>query len=335
MNYRAVLFFGSFFIFFPHVTVASEWAYSRASSALQKGDPKKAQEQLSTLLVDNSDRADLLYDAGIAAYHLKEFEKADAYFCAAAQKTSDSRMKKQAHFNAGNSKVALEDLSGALDAYEKALAIDPEDTVVKHNRDVVKQMLEQQQQEQQQNNDQDDSSEQKQDQEQDSQEQNQGDNSQSSNSEKNGSGNKEKSDQGESSEGRQEEEQGSDQEQSGEHDDQVGDESNRDQSNQQQDNFSDDHTSSSSDTKNSNQEKTDAQTNQEDEKEQALQEVMEDPEDYRQKEREDIEKSLPHHQKWMARALEKLEQMEEKEQKKLIKAQMQKQAVDHDGQNSW
>ncbi|EKD48721.1 MAG: hypothetical protein ACD_64C00168G0002 [uncultured bacterium] len=62
---------------------------------------------------------------------------------------------------------------------------------------------------------------------------------------------------------------------------------------------------------------------------------MEDPGDYRQEEREEIEQSLPAHQKWMARALRALEEREEKEQKKLIKAQMHNQAAQYDGQNCW
>ena len=338
MNYRTILFSLCFLTVPLCANISSEWAYSRATSALQKGEYKQAQDGVSALLVDNPDRPDLLYDAGIAAYKLKEFEKADAYFQAASQKAADDQLKKQALFNGGNSNVALQNLKGALNLYEQALAIDSEDQIVTHNRDVVKKMLEEQQKQEQQQQNQDNQDQEKQDQDsndQDSQEQNQDNDSQSKESEQNSSGNQDNRDQGNSSQGEQEKEQGADNDQSGEHDDQVGDESNRDQSNQQKDNFSDDHTSSSSHNKNSNQQKTDSQPSKEDGKEQALQEVMEDPGDYRQQERENIEKSLPQHQKWMARALEKLEEIEDKEQKKLIKAQMQKQAVEHDGQNSW
>lgn len=313
-------------------SISTEWVYSRAVRALQNGQPKNAQQELSSLLIDNPDRADLLYDAGVAAHQLQEYEKANAYFSDAAEKASDEQLKKQALFNSGNSKVALKDLQGALDAYEQALKIDPNDETVKHNRDVVKQMLEQQQQQEQQQNQQEQD---RQDQnEQDSQEQEDGNNSNLKKNEQSDA-NDESSDQSNNSlDGEQEKEQGADQEQRGQHNDQVGNESNRDQSNQQKDNFSDGHASSSPDTKKSNQQKTDSQPNKPDGKEQAMQDVMEDSGDYREQERKEIEKGLPEHQKWMARALEKLEELEEQEQKRLIKVQMQKQA-DYDEQNSW
>ena len=63
--------------------------------------------------------------------------------------------------------------------------------------------------------------------------------------------------------------------------------------------------------------------------------AAEDPGEYRKEELEALEKQLPQHEKWMARALQQLEKAEEKEQKKIIKAHVQKQAVGQNGQNCW
>lgn len=315
--------------------ISFEWAYSKASNAAQKEDWKQAQESLKELLVENPERPDLLYDTGVAAYKLKEFEKAEAYFSAVAdQKNSESNLKKQALFNLANSKVSLKKLEDALAAYERALEIDSDDEKVKHNRDMVKKMLEQQQQQEQQ--DQDKQSEEDQN-KNDAQDQNQGSNSQSQDQEnkKNSSGQSEESKNGNSSETKQEEEQGADDQQGGEHDDQVDDKSDSNQADNKKDQFSDDHDSSSQHNQNPEHKKSASQTMKQDEKEQEMQEGMEDPGDYRQEERDEIENALPKHQKWMARALQKLEEREEQEQKKLIKAQMHKQAVGNNGQNCW
>ena len=59
-----------------HAGIVSEWTYSNACNAAQKEDWKCAQDSFKKLLVEDSDRPDLLYDAGVAAYRLQEFEKA-------------------------------------------------------------------------------------------------------------------------------------------------------------------------------------------------------------------------------------------------------------------
>lgn len=132
--------------------VMTEFSYDLANYAAQQGKWNKAQEALSSLLVDAHDRADILYDTGVTSYQTGDFSQARAYFSRAVEDNNTSdQLKVQAYFNGGNSCVALNELEGAVEYYEKSLKIDPENEHVKHNLERVKQMLEQQQQQKQQN----------------------------------------------------------------------------------------------------------------------------------------------------------------------------------------
>ncbi len=331
-----------------HAGLSSEWSYSRATSAAQKGDWKNTQECIRSLLVDEPDRPDLLYDAGVTAYKLKEFEKANAYFSAVTeQESAEKELKKQAHFNGGNTKVALHKLEDALAAYEQALAIDSDDQKARHNRDKVKEMLEQQKQQQQNKQSQKDKDKKQEDTKsaEDKQQHNsqQGDESNekkdSQDQQKNNdSGSQQKQEQEkkqeDSPEADQQKQQRSDDKQDGQHENETGNETNNKQADDKKDQFSDEHASSSQDTTQKHK-RDESQDIKRDDKEQEMQVGNEDPGDYRQEELSEIEKKLPQHEKWMARALQQLEKAEEKEQKKLIRAQTRKQVVGNNEQNCW
>lgn len=129
------------------------FSYDNAAYTAQNGKWKDAHEKLNNILVDAPDRADVLYDAGVAAHNLENFNEAAACFLRAAECTDDNNLRTRAHFNAGNALVAHKDLAGALEQYEKVLALDHLHEYARHNRDRVKQMLEEQKQEQQQQGD--------------------------------------------------------------------------------------------------------------------------------------------------------------------------------------
>ena len=116
----------------------------------QNGNWPEATAQLKKVLTDQPDRADILYDSGIAAYKNAEFDKALAYFNKAGDiANAPQELREQAYFNAGNAQVQLKQLQEAIDSYDKALALNPDHEKAKHNKKVVKKMLEQQKQEKQ------------------------------------------------------------------------------------------------------------------------------------------------------------------------------------------
>ncbi len=326
-----------------HAGLSCEWSYSQATSSAQKGDWKETQKCIRSLLVDEPDRPDLLYDAGVTAYKLKEFEKADAYFSAVAeQESAENELKKQAHFNRGNTKVALHKLEDAFAAYEQALAIDSDDQKARHNRDKVKEMLEQQKEQQQNKPSQEDKDKEQEDtksenKQQDSQQSNENKQDQQksddSGSQQQKQGQEKKQDG--SSDAEQQKQQRSDDKQDGQHENEASNEADNNHADDKKDQFSDDHTSSSQDTTRQKHKRDEYQDIKRDGKEQEMQAGNEDPGDYRQEELSEIEKKLPQHEKWMARALQQLEKAEEKEQKKLIKVQTHKQVVGNNEQNCW
>jgi Ca-activated chloride channel homolog len=159
-----VLFFTSFSLY--------SFSYDTAAYAAQNGKWKDAHEKLNNILVDSPDRADVLYDAGVAAYNLKNYTEAAACFSRAAECTDDKKLRTNSYFNAGNALVDAQDLTVALDCYEKVLALDSAHEYARHNRDRVKQMLEEEKNKQEQQGDDEKKDDQKNDDQKDEQEQN-------------------------------------------------------------------------------------------------------------------------------------------------------------------
>lgn len=138
------LFIFSFFSVYP-------FSYDSAIYTAQKGDIKAADEQLRTIVVNSPDDADVLYDAGVLAYELHNHTQAAAYFNRAAHCTEhqDKSLCFRAHFNAGNVCVDNKELQRALEHYNEALLIEPDNEYALHNRDRVMQMLQEQEQQKQ------------------------------------------------------------------------------------------------------------------------------------------------------------------------------------------
>lgn len=137
----------------------------------RKGAWDKALVRMVDLLAQDYDDPRILYDAGVAAYKTGQFEQARAYFqdCCASDK-SCNELKECAYFNKGNVDVEQKKLEDALSAYQQTLEINPDNQAARHNRDKVKEMLEQQKQQEQKDKNQSDQS-----QDQQSQDNKQGD----------------------------------------------------------------------------------------------------------------------------------------------------------------
>lgn len=136
------------FLLFSSLNVFSfEYKYSRACHAAQHDQWEKAQEQLSQLVIDAPNRADLLYDLGVTLFHSGDFSKAYAYFAQAGKQDAPSELRQQAWFNAGNCSVELNKLEQAMANYDEVLALNSNHEPAKHNRKKVEEMLKKQQQE--------------------------------------------------------------------------------------------------------------------------------------------------------------------------------------------
>src|SRR5436189_6405161 len=84
-------------LFIINSTYIYSFHYDSAAQILQQGKWQEAYEMLVPLVIDNPDKADVLYDAGIAAYHLQKYTQASTYFIRAAENTKDNNLKSNAY----------------------------------------------------------------------------------------------------------------------------------------------------------------------------------------------------------------------------------------------
>lgn len=133
-----------FFIFLCVSQVIYPFSYDSAIYKAQKGNWQDAHIALNNIVTHNPDRADAVYDAGVAAYNLGNRCQAATCFARAAECSSDKNIAFCAHFNAGNVYVDEKKLEQALEAYDKALTIEPDNEYARHNRDRVAHMLQEQ-----------------------------------------------------------------------------------------------------------------------------------------------------------------------------------------------
>lgn len=176
MKIFSVLKNGLLLILLSSTSLIFSFSYDSAIYAAQKGDWQDAHATLSGIITNNPDDADVLHDAGVAAYKLGNTSQAKACFLRCAECAHNDDLRFNAYFKAGNACVDDKDLQGALEQYDKALVIKPYDEYARHNRDRVEQMLQEQekQQEQQKENDQkEDQQENQENNDQDKQDQNQ------------------------------------------------------------------------------------------------------------------------------------------------------------------
>jgi Ca-activated chloride channel family protein len=153
----------------------SQASPSSAFRDYQSGDFKAAFDEYNRLSQQNTNDYRLHYDAGAAAYHARQLDKAEKQFnatLASPEVIPDLQTQEHTYYNLGNTEYHLgETLSEpdkkeerwlqAIDSYTNALRLNTNDPDAKNNLAYVKQKLEElkqqrQQQQKQQNKDQKD-----------------------------------------------------------------------------------------------------------------------------------------------------------------------------------
>ncbi|MBL9134477.1 MAG: VWA domain-containing protein [Verrucomicrobiales bacterium] len=131
----------------------------------EKGDFEAAQSEYERLARHRPDDPRYKFNAGTAAFRAKEFDQAVRHFTETLR-SPDLDLQKNAFYNLGNAHYALgeqvqdpkirqKSWEQAIQSYEAALTLQPKDTDAQHNRDFVRQRLEElkEQQKQQQQQD--------------------------------------------------------------------------------------------------------------------------------------------------------------------------------------
>lgn len=146
----------------PRPSLASP---SSALRQYEKGDFEGAQSEYERLARTRPDDPRYRFNAGTAAFRAKEFDQAIRHF-SETLRSPDLALQKNAFYNLGNAHYALGEQvqdpkirqnawEHAIQSYEAALKLQPQDADATHNRDFVRQRLEElkEQQKQQQQQD--------------------------------------------------------------------------------------------------------------------------------------------------------------------------------------
>lgn len=118
--------------------------------AYGRGDFETALNAYKQAAIDAPERADLQYNVGTTLLRLGQTEDAVRELERAAAKAVDAPLlQRDAHYNRGNTHMNAEDYSTAVDAFQQALDVDPEDDDALHNLELALRKLQEQQQQQQ------------------------------------------------------------------------------------------------------------------------------------------------------------------------------------------
>jgi Ca-activated chloride channel family protein len=133
-----------------------------AEKAYQKGDFTAAEQQYQAAAAKAPTNPDLEFNIGSAAYKAAMFDKAADAF-QKSLKTDQVNLQQETYYNLGNTQYrqgqqtaktkpqqTMSDWQQAIQSYEAALQLKPDDADSRYNRDLVKKKLEQLQQQQQQ-----------------------------------------------------------------------------------------------------------------------------------------------------------------------------------------
>lgn len=149
MNRLKILLFFSFINYIFCEGISKSIQHGLAVCDAQKGEWNNACSRMMSILAQDYDDPQILYDAGVAAYRTGQFEQACAYFqdCCSLNGASNE-LKERAFFNQGNAEVEKKNFQSALDAYKQVLTINPHNQQARHNKEKVKEMLDQQEKQQ-------------------------------------------------------------------------------------------------------------------------------------------------------------------------------------------
>lgn len=172
MRYVKVLFAGILILsaqMLPAQTDKSE--VRKGNREYRKGEFKEAEIDYRRALVKDSLSFAANYNLACDLYRQEQYDEAGNYMKKIADQAAASTRESDYYYNLGDIALAKQDYKGAVDAFEKALLLNPGDMDAKENYVYAKMMLQNQQN--QQNQDNQDNQNQDQNQDQDDQNQNQ------------------------------------------------------------------------------------------------------------------------------------------------------------------
>ena len=172
MRYVKVLFAGILILSAQMLSAQTDKSEVRKGNReYRKGEFKEAEIDYRRALVKDSLSFAANYNLACDLYRQEQYDEAGNYMKKIADQAAASTRESDYYYNLGDIAIAKQDYKGAVDAFEKALLLNPGDLDAKENYVYAKMMLQNQQN--QQNQDNQDNHNQDQNQDQDEQNQNQ------------------------------------------------------------------------------------------------------------------------------------------------------------------
>ena len=172
MRYVKVLFAGILILSAQMLSAQTDKSEVRKGNReYRKGEFKEAEIDYRRALVKDSLSFAANYNLACDLYRQEQYDEAGNYMKKIADQAAASPRESAYYYNLGDIALAKQDYKGAVDAFEKALLLNPGDMDAKENYVYAKMMLQNQQN--QQNQDNQDNQNQDQNQDQDDQNQNQ------------------------------------------------------------------------------------------------------------------------------------------------------------------
>ena len=172
MRYVKVLFAGILILSAQMLSAQTDKSEVRKGNReYRKGEFKEAEIDYRRALVKDSLSFAANYNLACDLYRQEQYDEAGNYMKKIADQAAASTRESDYYYNLGDIALAKQDYKGAVDAFEKALLLNPGDMDAKENYVYANMMLQNQQN--QQNQDNQDNQNQDQNQDQDDQNQNQ------------------------------------------------------------------------------------------------------------------------------------------------------------------
>lgn len=190
MRYVKVLFAGILILSAQMLSAQTDKSEVRKGNReYRKGEFKEAEIDYRRALVKDSLSFAANYNLACDLYRQEQYDEAGNYMKKIADQAAASARESDYYYNLGDIALAKQDYKGAVDAFEKALLLNPGDLDAKENYVYAKMMLQNQQNQQNQDNQNQDNKDnqdnQNQDQNQDNQDQKQNDQNQDENNNQN------------------------------------------------------------------------------------------------------------------------------------------------------
>ena len=173
MRYVKVLFAGILILSAQMLSAQTDKSEVRKGNReYRKGEFKEAEIDYRRALVKDSLSFAANYNLACDLYRQEQYDEAGNYMKKIADQAAASTRESDYYYNLGDIALAKQDYKGAVDAFEKALLLNPGDMDAKENYVYAKMMLQNQQNQQNQDNQNQDNQD-NQNQDQDDQNQNQ------------------------------------------------------------------------------------------------------------------------------------------------------------------